>query len=111
MTGINGSGNGGELIEEEISIEERADAVVMWFGGRYAILRPEQAMGMGEILMRYSHHIMTGQEESGQRTLSAQIVRKLENTVAAAITEMKEQHKTPMYMAERVVNICLSETV
>ena len=106
----NGNGKDNELVET-IEIAEGDGRIVVWFGEKYAILSPEQSMGIGEMLMRYGHHALTGEEQSGQATMSAQIVRKLENTVAAALADMGHERKTPMYMAERVVDICLKEVL
>ena len=107
MTGPNGSEEA--LQNTELSIEERKGAVVMWIGDQYLILPPDQACGIGEILLRYGHHAKTGKEKGGTKVLASNIIRKLENRVMLVITDLQEKKKRPLFIAQEIVNIVLRE--
>jgi hypothetical protein len=108
MSGLNGSDTDGH--QTELTIEEREGAIVLHWDDEYIILPPEQAVGLGEILIRYGHHAVTGEEKPGTKTLSDTIIRKIENRVMLVIADLQEKKKQPIHIAQEVVNIVLRES-
>jgi len=113
MTKPNGSDG-----RTELSIEERKGAVVMQAGEFFMTLKPEEAMGIGEMLMRYGFHAQTGKEMDGKmklaediRKLSDDKRRVLENRVMLMIANWQEKKYKPMMIAEEAVNIVLKEVL
>lgn len=110
MSGLNGS-NSKETASTELSIEERKGAIVIWFGDTYVILPPDQALGIGEILLRYAHHAKTGKEIKGEKVISDMIKRKIENRVMVVMANLEQRKKRPEFIAKEIVDIVLREAL
>ena len=101
----------GEAGPLELSIEERSGAIVLWFGDDYALLPPEQAMEIGETLMRYGYSAKTGQDIDSKRILSEQIRNKLHQRVSLVIKNLQDKKKAPLFVAQEVVDVVLREVL
>lgn len=106
---INGSDN--EISTTELSIEERKGAIVVFFGDDYMILPPEQAMAIGEILVKYGYHAKTGQDHDPKKVMSEQIRNKLLQRLSLVIQNLTERQKKPMYIANEVMDVILREVM
>jgi hypothetical protein len=102
--------NGSDGHQTELTIEEREGAIVLHWDDEYIILPPEQAMGVGEILMRFGTHAKTGEEMFGVKKLTDDMLRKIENRVLLVMTDMQEKNKKPLHIAKEVVNIVLRDS-
>jgi hypothetical protein len=110
MSGLNGSGesDGGPAT---LAIEEREGAIVLFIGETYAILPPEQAMEVGQLMTQYGYHAKTGQDVEGKKVMSEQIRNKLFQRVSLVINNLQERKKEPMFIAKEIVDIVLSEVL
>ena len=110
MSGPNGSGesDGGPAT---LSIEERNGAIVLYIGETYVILPPDQAMEIGELMVKYGYHAKTGQDHDAKTVISEKIRNKLYQRTSLVIKNLQERKKQPMYVAQSVVDIVLSEVL
>jgi len=104
--GINGESESNAAV---LSIEERDGAVVVFIGTTYAILPPEQAMAVGELLTRYGYHAKTGQEVQGKKIMSEMIQNKLYQRASLMIKNLTDRKTKPMRIAKEVVDAVLRE--
>jgi hypothetical protein len=114
MSGLNGSGDseGGPAV---LSIEEREGAIVLFIGETYAILPPEQAIAVGDLLSKYGRNQVPGavaiSDTRGSTVLTEKIRNKLFQRVSLVINNLQERKKKPLFIAKEVVDIVLSEVL
>lgn len=104
--GINGDKESNAAV---LTIEERKGAIVVFIGETYAILPPEQAMEVGELLTRYGYHAKTGQEVPGKKIMSEMIQNKLYQRASLMIKNLTDRKTKPMRIAQEVVDAVLRE--
>ena len=98
-----------------LSIEERTGGAIALIlnGGEFKdaemLITPEQAKDVGEVLMRYGIHALTGQEVEPGQTISDQIRAKLGVRVQLVAKNLTERGKSPEFIAQETVDIVLRE--
>lgn len=109
MTGLNGDDSPGT--QAALTVEERDGAIVLIIGTTYAALPPQQAIDIGEVLVRYGYSQKTGQDVQAKTILSEKIRNKLFQRVSIVIKNLQERKKQPMFVAQEVVDIVLKEVL
>jgi hypothetical protein len=114
MSGANGRGEN-DLEQATLSIEERDGCIVLFIGTTYAILPPDQAIAVGDLLSKYGRNQVPGavaiSDTRGSTVLTEQIRNKLFQRVSLVINNLQERKKKPMFIAREVVDIVLSEVL
>jgi len=114
MSGPNGSGES-EGGPATLAIEERDGAIVLYIGETYAILKPDQAIEIGEMIVQYGSNQNPGSiampSARAQTIISEKIRNKLYQRTSLVIKNLQERKKLPMYVAQSVVDIVLSEVL
>jgi len=99
------------MSESRLEIEERKGAIVLRIDEKYAILKPEQAKEIGEILQKYAYHATYG-SDSNVRSLQAEKIRqRMEVRVPHVIRSLTQKKKTPQFIANEIVNVLLREVL
>ena len=93
----------------KLEIEERNGALLVTIGETYAILPPDQAVQVGEALVRHAYHIKTGSTPESREILTAELQTKLLNRATLMIRSMTEQKKKYGYIAKEVIAMVLRE--
>lgn len=98
-------------MSEQLEIEERNGAIIVKFPGDYIIMPPDQAREVAEVLAKYAYAAQYGSEPKTKSIMAEQIRAKLLNRVSLVIRSLQDKNKKPLYIANEVVNICLSEAL
>ena len=99
----------------KLSIEERQGGAIALIlnGGEFkdaeVLITPQQSKDLGEVLHRYGVHSLTGREVEPGQTISDMIRAKLGNRAFVASESMLAQGKSPIFIAQEIVDICLRE--
>ena len=82
-------------------------------GGEYkdaeVLITPQQSKDLGEVLHRYGIHALTGKEIEPGQTISDAIRAKLGIRVQLVAKNLTEKGKSPEFIAQETVDICLRE--
>lgn len=96
-----------------LEIEERDGAVMLIIlddeGDKYAILPPDQAVDVGEALVKHAYHIKTGSDYEARQILTAELEKRLLNRVTLMIRSMTEKKEKYGYVAQAVIGAVLRE--
>ena len=101
--------------DTRMSIEERQGGVIALIlnGGEFkdaeVLITPQQAKDLGEVLHRYGIHALTGKEIEPGQTISDAIRAKLGVRVQLVAKNLTEKGKSPEFIAQETVDICLRE--
>jgi ABC-type transporter lipoprotein component MlaA len=114
---VNGYDNTGTKNEfdHSLSIEERASGAIALVlnGGKFdnaeILITPQQAKDLGQTLMRYGVHALTGVDVDGTQTVSEMIRKKLATRVQLMAANLTERQYSPAYIAQEAVDIVLRE--
>lgn len=117
MTGLNGFDNSGGANQFGVSlgIEERAGGVIALTldGGEFkeaeCLITPEQAKDLGEVLVRYGLHALTGMETEKGMVIKEIVRKKLAVRVQHMARNLTERQYGPEYIAQEAVDIVLRE--
>ena len=99
----------------QMSIEERGNGKIALIlnGGEFkdaeVLITPQQAKDLGDVLMRYGIHVLTGLETEPGQTISDQIRAKLGVRVQLVAKNLTERGKSPEFIAQETVDIVLRE--
>ncbi len=94
-----------------LEIEERSGAIVLKLRGEYAILTPEQAKDIGEVMQKYSYHALYGSDPKTQSLMAENIRARMETRIPHVIRSLTQKKKTPQFIANEIVNVILSEVL
>lgn len=110
-----------ELTESKqsvLDIEERKGAVIIKLTPQqntrkmnYAILPPDQAKEVGEVLQRYAYHAKYGSDPQTKSLQAEQIRAKMQTRVAHVIRSLEQKNRPPAFIANEIVNVLLSEVL
>jgi len=96
----------------KLEVEEHFGTVVLRFGdGDHAILKPEEAVDIGTTLVRYAHHIQTGLDAPDKSIIATKIRDKLVPRCSLVMKNLYDRNKGHVYIANEIVDICLSEAL
>jgi len=99
----------------QLSIEERQGGVIALIlnGGKFdnaeVLITPQQSKDVGEVLVRYGVHALTGMETEPGQTVSDIIRQKLGTRVQLVAQNLTERGKSPAFIAQETVDIVLRE--
>jgi len=95
-----------------LEVEEHFGTVILRFGdGDHAILKPEEAVNIGTTLVRYAHHIQTGLDVPDKKLIAEKIRSKLLTRCSLVIKNLTDRNEKPLYIANEIVDIILSEAL
>ena len=100
-----------------LSIEERQGGVIALVlnGGEFkdaeVLITAGQAKDVGEVLVRYGIHALSGVDVVPGTAVSDMIRQKLATRVALVAKNLTDRKKTPEFIAQEVVDIVLREVM
>jgi len=94
-----------------LELEIRNGAVLIKLEGVYAILPPEQAKAVAEQMAKYAYEAQTGQEPKSKSIIAENLRNKLTTRTSLVIKNLQDKKKQPLYIAQNVVDIILSEVL
>jgi len=96
-------------IPQELSIEERNGAILVFFGDQYAVLPPDQAVSVGEALIKHAYHIKTGSTPEARQAVTAEMETRTNAKVTQNIKRGIEINRLPGHIARDVISIVMHE--
>ena len=104
--------NGSDPVQaaKNLQLQERVDSIAMCLDGEEIFVMPaQQAIDVGEVLVKYGHHLLTGLDEPARKTLSDQIRAKLNQRIYLVNKNLTERKVPPKRIAKELVDIVLRE--
>ena len=99
------------MSENNLNLELRNGAIILTVNDAYAILTPEQAKAIGEQMCKYAYEAETGLEPKTKSIIADNLRNKLTTRTSLVIKNLHDKKKQPLYIAQSVVDIILSEVL
>ena len=97
--------------QHPVNLELRDGAIILTVNDNYAIFTPDQAMEFSEQMARYAHESKTGMVIKSKSVIAERIRGKLLNRVSLVLKSLIDKEKKPLYIANEIVDIILSEAL
>lgn len=96
---------------DNLTVEERNGAVILTLEDHYAILTPDQAEQIGEMMARYSYQARTGKTPDSKSVIAERIKGKMVMRCIHVMKSLTDKKKSPEFIANEMVNLILSEAL
>ncbi len=97
------------MSDSELGIQERNGAIVLTLGEAYAILPPDQAVAVGEALIKHAYHIKTGSTPEARQAVTAEMETRTATKVTQNIKRGIETNRLPGHIAKDCISIVMHE--
>jgi hypothetical protein len=100
-----------EEFKNNLNLEIRNGAVILYLEDHYAILTPDQAEKIGATMGAFSYEARTGSQPHSKAEMMDRLRAKLVTRCSLVISNLQEKQKNPYFIADAVVDIILSEAL
>lgn len=97
--------------DSRLEIEERKGAIVLRIDEKYAILVPDQAKEIGELMQKYAYHAQYGSDPNVKSLHAEKIRQRMETRIPHVIRSLTQKKKTPQFIANEIVEVILREVL
>ena len=97
------------MSNSELSILEENGLIILSIGDKHAELPPDQAVAIGEALIKHAYHIKTGSTPEARHAITAEMETRTAARVTQNIKRGIDTKRLPGHIARDCISIVMRE--
>ena len=93
----------------ELSVLEENGQIILSIGDKHAELPPDQAVSIGEAIIKHAYHIKTGSTPEARQIVTAEMETRTATKVTQNIKRGIETKRLPGHIAKDCISIVMHE--